>query len=211
MRIRKIIDNLYFTTRSLVAKGNDAYYRIRTESEEPFSLRAECRDGHCYRPTPYWMLPSIIDRLEPTPNDVVFDIGCGKGRVVAMFSRCRVRKVIGIEINPALAQVAADNAQRVRGRRSPIQILNENAANVNFDSGTIFFLFNPFGPDTIGSVLSRIRESMRACPRRVQIAYYNPKYTDAFEDASWLEFSIWEKKLWLRSTRRVLFAVSRPQ
>ena len=40
------------------------------------------------------------------------DIGCGKGRVVMLAAEYAFREVIGVELNPALAQVARQNLRR---------------------------------------------------------------------------------------------------
>jgi SAM-dependent methyltransferase len=207
--MHKILASLYFASLRLIGKAYDLYYKIRTESVEPFRLWAACSDGGRYEPTPYWLLPKIIDKLNPLPDDVVFDLGCGKGRFVAYISRYRVRQIVGVEIDQTLAAIAIENTNRVRGRRSPVQILNENVINTDIDSGTLFFMFNPFGAETLGLVLSRIWESVLARPRRVRIAYYHPKFKYLFDASRWLECSIWEKHFWLRRTQRVLFATSK--
>lgn len=205
----ELMENVYFRARGLLAKLLDCYYRIQTESSEPFRLAGLCKDGVRYQPTPYWLIRKIIKRIDLCEDDVVFDLGCGKGRVVAVFSRQKVHQVIGIEIDEGLAQVAARNANRVRGRRSPIRILCENAADANYEKGTVFFLFNPFGIETLEIVLSRIESSVVADPRSVRIVYYNPRHVELFRSTPWLDFTIWEKKLWLRKSKFVLIAKSR--
>ncbi len=209
--IRTAIAWLYFRARSLFAVIQDVYYGIRTESVEPFVLRGLCKDGVRYEPTPYWVLQLVIKQMKPGPYDVVFDIGCGKGRALAVFARYRVRRVVGIEIDPALAQHAAKNALTARSCRSHIEVINRNAADVDFDSGTIFFLFNPFGAETLKLVVARIINSLTQHPRQIRIAYYNPRHAEFLADCPELKTSIWERRLLLRRPKRVLFAVSRLQ
>ncbi|MFB3818315.1 MAG: class I SAM-dependent methyltransferase [Candidatus Methylomirabilales bacterium] len=124
--------------------------------------------------------------LPLTREDVCFDVGCGKGRTVCHFARMRVRKVVGIEVSARLAACAAANARSLRGRVAPIEIRNTDAALADYDEGTLFFMFNPFGAKTMTSVLSRIEAAHRPAKRQVRIVYVNPILREALGGLPWL-------------------------
>lgn len=156
---RRVLGPPYRAGRYVRSLLQDAALGIRTEDVVPFRWREVCPDGARYEPMPYWLLGRVVRRLVPTPDDVVFDIGCGRGRVVAVFARYPVRRVVGVELDPELARAAADNARRVRGRRAPVEIRCCDARGACYDDGTIFVMCNPFGRETLGHVLGRMQRS----------------------------------------------------
>lgn len=144
-------------------------------------------DNYAYSTPDYLDLRRILARARPAPADVFYDIGCGMGRVVCLTARHRVAKSVGIELNPRLAAVARRNAERLRGRRAPIEVRVADAVTADLGDGTVYYLFNPFGADTLRAVLVNIKRSLAARSRDVRFIYVNPQHADAFDDAQWLE------------------------
>ena len=196
MNIREVLREnpfamrMYSLVRDLIGHANDRYYRIKTESVDSFRFRTVCADATRYEAIPYWLLRRIVRIVKPGMEDIFFDIGCGKGRVLALFSRCPIKKCVGIEIDPALGQVAEQNAASVRGRVAPIEIRVENAADTDYGSGTIYFLFNPFGAATLSAVLAKINESLDKRPRKICVVYYNPLHLDLLRTVLGLKVSL---------------------
>ena len=127
-----------------------------------------------------------IRMVNPNHDDVVFVMGCAKGRAVCHFARLKVKKVVGIEISKTLSEIAEKNAARLRGKRAPIEILNVDAATAHYGEGTIFFMFNPFGEKTLRSVLEEIKGSHIAKRKDARIIYVNPRFSKVFQTFSWL-------------------------
>ena len=162
--------------------------RIDTSEEEPrtASGAGAFGDSNYYSALDYPLLWRYLAEIELKPDDVAFEIGCGLGRALCAIARWRVRKVVGVEFSERLAVRARENVARLRGRRSPVEVLAADAAFVDYTEGTVFYLFNPFGPTTMQIVLDRIHESVRSNPRRVRLLYVNPVHEDVFERATWL-------------------------
>jgi SAM-dependent methyltransferase len=144
-------------------------------------------DNYAYSTPDYLDLRRILSRAQLTPADVFYDIGCGMGRVVCLAARRRITKAVGIELNPGLAAIARRNGERLRGRRAPIEIRLQDAATADIADGTVYSLFNPFGPDTLREVLARIRHSLMTRPRPIRIIYLNPLHKDVLQRDDWLE------------------------
>jgi SAM-dependent methyltransferase len=144
-------------------------------------------DNYAYSTPDYLDLRRILSRAQLTPADVFYDIGCGLGRVVCLAARRRITKAVGIELNPGLAAIARRNGERLRGRRAPIEIRVADAVTADLGDGTFFYLFNPFGAETLRAVLASIERSLAARPRAVRIVYVNPQHAAAFDEAPWLE------------------------
>jgi SAM-dependent methyltransferase len=189
--------------RATVAKllwnrANEAVLGIRTTAESQGrgehagwwrgdrSDRARHDDNFEYATVDYWNVRKVIRILRPGPEDVFYDIGCGMGRIVCSMARKPVKKCVGIELFEPLCQRARENAARLRGRRSPIEIICEDAACADVSDGTIYWLFNPFGESTLRDTLANVRRSLQEHPRRIRAVYYNSTCEQTFVRAGWL-------------------------
>lgn len=121
-------------------------------------------------------LPALFRAAEIAPDDVVVDVGCGKGRVINwLLMHYPANAVYGIEIDP---EVCAETARRLR-RYANVEIVCGDATTMLPTDGTVFYLFNPFDEH----VLRRFADAFlagRASGRRV--VYYNCRYVDVFLD-----------------------------
>lgn len=117
------------------------------------------------------------------PEDVLVDVGCGPGRVIASWLHTYPgNRIIGIELNPS---VAARAARRFRPY-DRVSIIAGDAVENLPDMGTVFYLFNPFNAAGVARLEARLR-ALRASGRDFQVLYHNPKHVDAFSDpASWV-------------------------
>jgi SAM-dependent methyltransferase len=152
-----------------------------------FSQRAKHDDGNCYHSPDYWYIYKIGRVLKPGPEDIFYDLGSGKGRIICVMARRQVRKCIGVELFESLCEKARRNVEHVRGRRSPVEIVCEDAAKANLSDGTIYFMYNPFGIETMRDVLYNIQLSLLKNPRRVTIVYHNALLEAVLDEQSWLE------------------------
>ncbi len=128
-------------------------------------------------------------RLDAGDRDVFYDIGSGMGRVLCVAARGRVGKVVGIELDGSLCAIARRNADRMSGRKAMIDVRCEDASSADLSDGTIYYLHNPFGPETMRDVLGSIHRSLEARPRPVRIVYHNSVHEDLLRDCEWLELS----------------------
>ena len=135
------------------------------------------RDRVFYAPSPWYVLPRELRYLEVTDRDVFVDFGCGKGRVVHQAAKWPFRRVIGLEISPALAEIARANlaARSHQHRCQNVEIVVGDAAEYHIpDDLTIGYLFHPFGGQTLDAMLRAIVESIDRHPRRVRLIYTYP-------------------------------------
>jgi hypothetical protein len=80
----------------------------------------------------------------------------------------------------------------MRGRRAPIAVHNVNATEFDYSDGDVYYLFDPFGADTLTQVLEKIHDDRDDRP--VRIAYANPTHEIAFGTQPWLErYEFWDK------------------
>jgi len=210
LRQNAVLMQTYSLLRDFIGHANDKFYGIKTESVDSFRFRTVCADATRYEAIPYWLLRRIVQIVKPGPEDVFFDIGCGKGRALALFARWPIKKSVGVEIDPALGQIALQNVATLRGRVAPIEVRVENASETDYSSGTIFFMFNPFGPATLTAVLTRIQESLVKRPRRICVVYYNPLHLDVLKTVLGLEASVRTESHFPWRPQKVAIVYNRP-
>jgi precorrin-6B methylase 2 len=140
-----------------------------------------------YGSTFYRRIFRVLDALNLGPSDIFVDLGCGKGRITCCASLYPVREVIGVEDVPELCVIAEQNLDRLRSKRTQARILHGKAEEFDYTEATVIYMFHPFGPNTLASVLSKIEKGLRANPRDIRIVYVNPVHEYVLEQTKWLE------------------------
>ena len=146
-------------------------------------------DGLWYAPPDYRYLRRIMRMLRPGTQDVFYDIGSGMGRVLCVAARGRIKKVVGIELDRPLCEIARENVNRMRGQQTPIDVRCEDASSADLSDGTIYYLHNPFGPETMRDVLMSIHRSLADRSRQIRIVYHNSVHEDLLRSSEWLELT----------------------
>jgi SAM-dependent methyltransferase len=125
----------------------------------------------------YYSLSLIFKDETIAPDDVLVDVGCGKGRVLNWWLSKRLpNRIVGLELDP---EVAAHTRHRLRKHPNVTIIAGDAVEHLPAD-GTLFFLFNPFHE----AVVSRFKEKVLQLPRRdrIRIHYNNCVHVDVFEN-----------------------------
>ena len=175
------------TCRRWRARANDAVLGIATD---PYDLCPWLRDEHgpyTCDPIDYVLARRLVRTVDLRPGDVVYDLGCGLGRIICLAAQYPVRHCVGVELSEVLANGACENAERLRGRQSRIDILQADAATLDYSDATVIFLCNPFGVEVLSVVLEGIQDSLRRRPRDLRIGYANPIHDDVLKQCDWLE------------------------
>lgn len=143
--------------------------------------------GVRYEPTSYAILKKVSEYLKFNRDDVFIDYGCGSGRVVFTIATQKLKKIIGIESDKALVDIANANLRKFKFKSTPVDIIHADANNFNPIEGTIIFMFNPFGEKTLQIVLDKIESSLSINPRNIKIIYINSTCNSIMENSEWLE------------------------
>ena len=141
----------------------------------------------------YGVAPSILRTLidfwrESPPPEPIYrysfiDIGAGKGRAMLVASELPFHQVIGIELNPVMADTARQNVDRwfqshatdsTAPRLSPTHLLEQDALTFDFPfTPTLLFLFHPFEAPVLKQLLRRIETQFAKRPGTLDILYVN--------------------------------------
>jgi hypothetical protein len=154
----------------VLGRGLDTSWRaFEPEHDHP--------DRLIYAPSPWHVLPRALRHLGVTDRDTFVEFGCGMGRVVHQAAMRPFRRVVGVEISPALAEIARTNlaARRDRYRCRNVEIVVCDAAEYRVpDDLTIGYLFHPFKDETLDAVIQGVSDSIDRRLRRVRLIYVYP-------------------------------------
>jgi ribosomal protein L11 methylase PrmA len=73
-------------------------------------------------------------------NDVVYDLGCGDGRIVIAAARDFGARGVGIDINPERIREARRNARKA-GVSSRVQFIEQDVFEAGIAQATVVFLY----------------------------------------------------------------------
>jgi Methyltransferase domain len=158
----------------------DIYYRrrgLQTASPIP-DLYGTGAELSGYEGIP-WRLLRVLFRSCPVgPDDVLIDYGSGKGRsVIWTASNYRLRRVMGVELDRELHDIAEANLARWSGGLlcDKVEFICADATELDVpDDVTIVYLFSPFTGSVFEKLLGRIQESLARNPRKLVILYGHP-------------------------------------
>ena len=132
----------------------------------------------------YAISPSIFERVVyplslDWPSFTFVDLGCGKGRALLLASLLPFRHILGVELDPGLAELARRNLQTfcppTRLCHS-VEVVETDAATVSIpETPLVVFLYNPFLAPTLRRVLRSLERSLHRHPRELWLIYINPE------------------------------------
>ena len=181
---RSLVRNAY--KRAVRARERRVDRRLGIETELGESLEPQFEGDVGYEPARFDALAEIFSRYPPAADDGFVDVGCGRGRVLCVAATMAMRRCLGVEFRKDLAEAAEANAASMIGRRTTIEVQNQDATEVDYDGFSYLFLFNPFDAPIMERFLETLRSSVERRPRAIRIVYLYPVHGDLLERQSWL-------------------------
>ena len=207
--LKRAASSLAHNTLRLENAFYEGHFGISTHGVHNWSPGDGSGQEHLfYYATSYRRIFRILDALHLGPSDTVVDLGCGKGRVICCASFYPIREVIGIDDIPELCATADTNLGRLRGRRAHAKVLRSRVEDFDYATGTVIYMFHPFGPHTLSTVLSLLARGLQREPRPLRIVYVNPIHESVLEKTTWLEqYDRWpaHRRLWTEIMHPVSF------
>jgi len=124
--------------------------------------------------SPYPALKKVFSAIEIRPDDVIVDVGCGKGRVINWILHSGLQnRVIGLEM---LEEIAEGTRQRLK-KFSHIEIKSVDILQHFPHEGSIFFMYNPFGEE----LMQKFVDQLDSKNDRPVVLYFNCLHLKPFE------------------------------
>lgn len=135
---------------------NSVWIRYRLDAGRPYSFRydengdLELYDGSHgredaadlapYVATPMTVVEKMLEMAEVTENDVVYDLGCGDGRIVITAAKKYGARGVGIDLDSERIDESRRNA-REAGVESLVEFRMEDATRADLSDATVVTLY----------------------------------------------------------------------
>jgi len=138
-----------------------------------------------YSPTPMDVVQRMLALGKVGPRDVVYDLGCGDGRIVIEAARMFGARGVGIDIDPALIARAHDNARQA-GVESLVTFRVQDAMTVDVSDATVVTLYLLAASNVkLRPILTKtLRPGARIVAHNYPIGDWEPDVVDTFVDAA---------------------------
>jgi 2-polyprenyl-3-methyl-5-hydroxy-6-metoxy-1,4-benzoquinol methylase len=143
-------------------------------------------------PTPQEIVEQMLQLANLSPGDVLYDLGCGDGRIVVTASEKYGVRAVGVDINPTRIAEARANARR-HGVEKRVQFILGDAKKADFAEATVIAIY--LGTDGNLRLADRLRAHPRAGTRIVsrdfQIYGWEPERIENRTMANGVETSLY--------------------
>ena len=121
-------------------------YSFRVDDPDTIDLflgshgRADAADLAPWVPTPQAIVDSMLELAAVTNRDVLYDIGCGDGRIVITAARRYGTRGVGIDIDKAMIAESERNA-KAAGVERQVKFLGMDATKADISEATVVSLY----------------------------------------------------------------------
>ena len=122
------------TMRSAIVAA--AWFALAACAEQPSGRSPDVR----YEPTPMRVVQSMLWLADVGAGDVVYDLGCGDGRIVITAARRFGAQGVCVDIDSRRIAESRENARRA-GVAGRIRFLNEDIRATRISDATVVMLF----------------------------------------------------------------------
>ena len=127
-----------------------------------------------YVPTPRHVARKMLELAKVGPDDVVYDLGSGDGRIPIMaVEEFGAKKAVGVEIRNDLCQIAREEVRK-KGLEDKVEIINADALEVPLNDATVVTMF--LLPDLMGLLRPKLERELRPGARIVSHEYVMAKW-----------------------------------
>lgn len=91
-------------------------------------------------PTPTGLADQLLKAADVQPDDLVYDLGAGDGKIAILAAKQFKATAVGIEFNPDMAEYARKNAQRA-GVSDKVTIVTGDIFKEDFSKATVVTLY----------------------------------------------------------------------
>ncbi len=107
--------------------------------------------------TPVDLVPQLLAFADLKATDVVYDLGCGDGRILVEAARRYGCRAVGYELDKSLCRIASDLATR-QGVDHLVEIHNVDAMAADVQRANVMFLFQP--PETVARLVPKLLQQL---------------------------------------------------
>jgi len=138
-------------------------------------------------PSPMKVVEAMLRLAKVTPKDVVYDLGCGDGRIVIMAAKKFGARGVGVDIDYNRVREALQNAER-EGVSDRVTILLGDAFEADLSDATVvtLYLLTEANLKLRPKLLAELRPGARVVSHSFDMGEWKPdKVVEARDDSGW--------------------------
>ena len=134
-------------------------------------------------PSPYDVVQRMLTLAEVTRDDVIYDIGCGAGRIVITAAQRFGARGVCIDIDPQRIAEANANAERA-GVQHLVQFIQQDAMTVDVSEATVvtLYLLSSSNLKLRPLLTSQLAPGSRIVSHAFSMGDWEPDVLDRYED-----------------------------
>ena len=135
-------------------------------------------------PTPQDVVERMLDLAGVTSNDVVYDLGCGDGRIVITAAKKYGARGVGVDIDPRRIEESNANARK-EGVEDLVEFIQQDAMTVDVSPATVVTLYLLSSSNLkLRPILTRqLRAGSRIVSHAFSMGDWQADRVDTFTDA----------------------------
>ena len=144
-------------------------------------------------PSPMKVVEAMLRLAKVTSKDVVYDLGCGDGRIVITAAKKFGAKGVGVDIDYQRVKEAMENAKR-QGVEDRVTILLKDAFDVDLSEATVvtLYLLSEANLKLRPKLLAELKPGARVVSHQFDMGSWRPDRTVEVKDESG-----WTRRLYL--------------
>lgn len=154
--------------------------------------RTDAPDLAPFKASPMTIVDAMLTLGKVGGNDVLFDLGCGDGRIVVAAAQRFGTRGVGVDIDADLIEKSNINAEKA-GVEDLVDFRVEDAMKVDFSSATIVTLY--LIPDSLALLRPKMERQLKPGTRVVSHNYavsgWEPVQTETTPDETGLNHTIY--------------------
>jgi SAM-dependent methyltransferase len=137
-----------------------------------------------YVPTPQDVVDKMLELAQVTKNDVVYDLGCGDGRIVITAARKYGARGVGVDIDPERIKESRANAEAA-GVADRVTFQLQDAMTVDVSPATVvtLYLLSSSNMKLRPMLTKQLRPGARIVSHAFSMGDWQPDETETFTDS----------------------------
>lgn len=137
-----------------------------------------------FDPTPNEVVDRMLVLARLKKSDIVYDLGCGDGRVVIAAANKYGVHAVGFEIDPGLAKLARENARRA-GVEKLVEIRQQDFLTANLSPASVVTLYLSYDGNLAvrPQLLRQLKRGARVISYTFDMGEWQPKIAESFRDS----------------------------
>jgi SAM-dependent methyltransferase len=138
-------------------------------------------------PTPYEVVEHMLELAEIEPDDVLYDLGSGDGRIVVTAARKYGIKAIGFELDPSLVKKSRDSIKQA-DLEALAEIREEDIRTVDLSGASVLTLYLYPGANLRlrAAIMSQLKPGSRVISHDFGMGNWKPDRVERVKDSSGL-------------------------